>query len=60
MLLGEHSVLYDARAVAARASGLNPDARVEVVPGASHDLPMHSVELVTARTLEFAGEMEPS
>jgi pimeloyl-ACP methyl ester carboxylesterase len=46
--------------VAARATELMPDARVEIVPGASHDVPMHSVELVTARTIEFAREMEPS
>ena len=60
LLLGEHSALCDARAVAARATELMPDARVEIVPGASHDVPMHSVELVTARTIEFAREMEPS
>jgi pimeloyl-ACP methyl ester carboxylesterase len=58
VLLGEHTVLYDARTVAERVTRLMPDARVEIVPGASHDLPMHSVELVTARTVGFARETE--
>lgn len=54
LLLGEHSAMYDARTVADRVRRLMPDARVHVVPGASHDVPMHSVELVTARAIEIA------
>jgi pimeloyl-ACP methyl ester carboxylesterase len=30
-----------------------PDARVEIVPGASHDLPVHSPELVARRIDEL-------
>jgi pimeloyl-ACP methyl ester carboxylesterase len=60
MLLGEHSALFDAAAVAERVTRLMPAARVEIVPGASHDVPMHPVDLVTRRTIEFAREMEPA
>jgi pimeloyl-ACP methyl ester carboxylesterase len=60
LLIGEHSVLFDPPAVAGRVTRLMPAARVEIVPGASHDVPMHSVDLVTARTIEFARETEPA
>jgi pimeloyl-ACP methyl ester carboxylesterase len=58
VLLGEHSAMYDARTVADRVRRLMPDVRVEIVPGASHDLPLHSVELVTARAIEIARRAE--
>lgn len=58
LLLGGHSALHDARTVAERAARLMPDVRVEIVPDASHDLPMHSVELVTTRIIDFARRAE--
>lgn len=50
-LLGARSALHDSAAVAARISGLLPTARVEVVPGAGHSLPMDAPDLVTERIL---------
>lgn len=58
LLLGEHSAMYDARTVADRVRPLMSDVRVEIVPGASHDVPMHSIELVTARAIEIAQRAE--
>jgi pimeloyl-ACP methyl ester carboxylesterase len=54
LLLGGHSALHDSRAVADRANRLMRDVRVEIVPDASHDLPMHSVEHLTKRIIDFA------
>lgn len=54
VLLGEHSQLYDAAQVAARIQALVPTVRTEIVPGASHDLPMHSPDLVADRAVELA------
>ena len=45
--------MYDAREVADRVAAVAPDTRVEIVPGASHDLPMHSVDLVIEQTVAF-------
>ncbi|MEV1328015.1 alpha/beta fold hydrolase [Micromonospora costi] len=56
VLLGERSQMYDAGVVAARLRDLLPAAHVEVVPGASHDLPVHSPDLVVERTIEFIGQ----
>jgi pimeloyl-ACP methyl ester carboxylesterase len=53
VLLGEHSVLYPAADVAARLTRAMPDAHVEIVPGASHDLPVHSPALVADRIEAF-------
>jgi pimeloyl-ACP methyl ester carboxylesterase len=53
VLLGEHSVLYPASDAAARLTRTLPDAHVEIVPGASHDLPTHSPELVSDRIESF-------
>lgn len=53
VLLGEHSVLYPAGDVAARLTRAMPDAHVEIVPGASHDLPAHSPALVSDRIEAF-------
>jgi pimeloyl-ACP methyl ester carboxylesterase len=58
LLLGEHSAMYDAQTVADRLRRLMPDVCVEIVPDASHDVPMHSVELVTARAIEIARRAE--
>lgn len=46
ILLGEHSVLYPAPTVAERLARVMPHAQVRIVPGASHDLPVHSPALV--------------
>ncbi|MEV0719981.1 alpha/beta fold hydrolase [Asanoa sp. NPDC050611] len=53
VLLGARSQLYDANTVATRLRTLLPAARVEVVPGASHDLPVHSPDLVVDRIRTF-------
>ncbi|WP_229075609.1 alpha/beta fold hydrolase [Actinoplanes sp. DH11] len=53
VLLGERSALYPAAAVARRLRTAMPAARVELVPGASHDLPVHSPELVADRIEAF-------
>jgi pimeloyl-ACP methyl ester carboxylesterase len=58
LLLGEHSAMYDPQTVAGRVQRLMPDVRVEIVSGASHDVPMHSVALVTARAIEIARRAE--
>ncbi|WBB67948.1 alpha/beta hydrolase [Micromonospora sp. WMMD812] len=58
VLLGERSQMYDAGQVADRLRRLLPDGRVEVVPGAGHDLPLHSPDLVTERTIAFIGQTE--
>ncbi|WP_230686580.1 alpha/beta fold hydrolase [Catellatospora vulcania] len=57
-LLGERSQMYDAAQVAARIRALMPAAHAEVVPGAGHDLQVHSPELVTERTAAFAAGVE--
>jgi pimeloyl-ACP methyl ester carboxylesterase len=53
VLLGEHSALYRAPEVAARLTRLMPAARVDIVPGASHDIPAHSPDLVADRIEGF-------
>ena len=50
-LFGERSQLYDAAAVARRVEATIPGARTLVVPGASHDLPMHSPALIVEQIL---------
>lgn len=57
-LLGERTLLYDAAQVANRIHALMPAARAEVVPGAGHDLPVYSPDLVTDRAIEFADRAE--
>lgn len=56
VLLGEHSVLYPAAAVAERLTRVMPAARAEVVAGASHDLPAHSPALVAERMAAFLSD----
>jgi pimeloyl-ACP methyl ester carboxylesterase len=53
VLLGEHSALYPAAQVAAHLARVTPAARVEIVPGASHDLPVHSPDLVADHIERF-------
>ena len=49
IVLGERSVIHRAREVAARIGPLNPLVDVEVVPRATHSLPLQHPELVTER-----------
>jgi len=53
VLLGERSALYHPTEVAAHLARVMPAARVEIVPGASHDLPAHSPELVADHIERF-------
>ncbi|WP_326549298.1 alpha/beta fold hydrolase [Micromonospora sp. NBC_01813] len=53
VLLGERSQLYDAGQVAARVRRLLPDAQVEVVADAAHDLPMYLPASISQRILDF-------
>ncbi|GIF76095.1 alpha/beta fold hydrolase [Asanoa siamensis] len=53
VLLGARSQLYAAEAVATRLRSLVPTARVEVVAGAGHDLPVHSPGVVVDRIRTF-------
>ncbi len=53
MLIGEHSSLYTPAEVARRLRRVLPAAQVEIVPGASHDLPAHSPDLVAERISGF-------
>jgi pimeloyl-ACP methyl ester carboxylesterase len=52
-LFGERSQLYDAKQAASRMQALLPAVRTEIVPGASHDLPMHSPHLILDRIIDF-------
>ncbi|MEU4689467.1 alpha/beta hydrolase [Actinoplanes sp. NPDC023714] len=53
ILIGQKSALYPAADVAERLGRVMPAARVEIVPGASHDLPVHSPDLVAERITAF-------
>lgn len=53
VLMGEHSSLYSPAEVAERLRRVMPAARTEIVPGASHDLPAHSPDLVADRISGF-------
>jgi pimeloyl-ACP methyl ester carboxylesterase len=59
VLLGEHSALHDAQAVAARLAEVVPAWRVEIVPGTGHALPIEAPELVIDRILTFADPQRP-
>jgi pimeloyl-ACP methyl ester carboxylesterase len=51
LVLGERSVIHSAREVEQRVNALNPLFDVEIVPRATHALPLQRPELVTARIL---------
>ncbi|GHF96386.1 carboxylesterase [Amycolatopsis bullii] len=51
LILGERSVIHSAREVEQRVKALNPLFDVEIVPRATHALPLQQPELVTARIL---------
>jgi pimeloyl-ACP methyl ester carboxylesterase len=53
LLIGEQEALYDAPPAAARARALIPDVRAELVPHASHDLPVSLPDTVNPRVLAF-------
>ncbi|RSN40244.1 alpha/beta hydrolase [Amycolatopsis sp. WAC 04197] len=54
IVVGERSVIHDARAVATRLASLNPHIEVEVVPKTTHGLSLEKPDLVTGRILEAA------
>jgi pimeloyl-ACP methyl ester carboxylesterase len=56
VLLGGHSQLYDARAVAARVTARMPNAVAEIVPEASHDLVLWRTGELAERIVTFAAE----
>ena len=60
VLLGQRSQLYDARQVAERLRAVVPAARVEVVPGAGHDLPLYCPDLIADRATQFADAQRSS
>ncbi|MFG1603082.1 alpha/beta fold hydrolase [Actinoplanes sp. NPDC049265] len=53
ILLGERSVLYRSADLAVHLGEVMPAARVEVIPGASHDLPAHSPDVVATHLEQF-------
>jgi pimeloyl-ACP methyl ester carboxylesterase len=58
ILLGERSQLYDASLVAQRIRAVLPSADVQVIPGAGHDLPMHSPDALAERVIAFMAAEE--
>ncbi|MCI4064901.1 alpha/beta fold hydrolase [Micromonospora sp. R77] len=59
VLLGARSQLYDAPALAAHLTARNRSIRVEVIPGAGHDLPLTHPDLITTHTTHFAAQPHP-
>jgi pimeloyl-ACP methyl ester carboxylesterase len=59
LLIGRQEALYDAAPAVERARRLIPDLRAEVIPGASHDLPVSKPEVVNARVLAFLASDTP-
>lgn len=57
-LVGEHETIYPARKAAERMRRVAPAVRVEVVPGAGHDLTFAQTELVNERMVAFLTEPE--
>jgi pimeloyl-ACP methyl ester carboxylesterase len=53
ILLGERSVLYRSAELAGHLRSILPAARVDVIPGASHDLPVHSPDVVATHLEQF-------
>ncbi|MGJ6968301.1 alpha/beta fold hydrolase [Streptosporangium sp. G11] len=58
VLLGAHSALHAAQAVAARLAEIAPSWRVEIVPATGHALPVEAPDLVTERILTFPGQAQ--
>jgi pimeloyl-ACP methyl ester carboxylesterase len=59
VLLGEHSALHDAQAVAARLAEVVPAWRVEIVSGTGHALSVETPELVIDRIRTFIDSQRP-
>jgi pimeloyl-ACP methyl ester carboxylesterase len=53
LLIGQQETLYDPVPALARAKKLIPNIRAELIPQASHDLPVSQPEAVNRRILEF-------
>jgi pimeloyl-ACP methyl ester carboxylesterase len=56
LLIGQQEVIYDPVAAVARAQQLIPSIQAELIPQASHDLPISQHQVVDARILEFLNE----
>jgi pimeloyl-ACP methyl ester carboxylesterase len=55
LLIGRQESLYDPVSAIKRGKQLIPDLQAELIPGASHDLPVSKPQIVNPRVLEFAG-----
>ena len=53
LLIGGKEVIYDPEVAVNRAKQLIPNIEAEVVPNASHGLPLEQAKLVNERILEF-------
>ncbi|HYU71936.1 MAG TPA: alpha/beta fold hydrolase [Ktedonobacteraceae bacterium] len=56
LLIGKQESLYDPVAALTRAKQLIPNLQTELIPQASHDLPVARPEIVNKRVLEFLKE----
>jgi pimeloyl-ACP methyl ester carboxylesterase len=56
LLIGGKEVIYDPEVAVKRAQQLIPNIEAEVIPNASHGLPMEQAELVNERILEFLNQ----
>jgi pimeloyl-ACP methyl ester carboxylesterase len=56
LLIGKQESLYDPVAALTRAKQLIPNLQTELIPQASHDLPLARPEIVNKRVLEFLKE----
>ena len=56
LLIGGKEVIYDPEVAVNRAKQLIPNIEAEVVPNASHGLPLEQAELVNERILEFLNQ----
>ena len=58
LLIGEQEALYDPVAAVARAKQLIPNIQAELIPHASHDLPVTQAETVDHKVLAFLARAE--
>ena len=58
LLIGEQEALYDPVAAIARANQLIPNIQAELIPHASHDLPVTQAETVDHKVLAFLASAE--
>jgi pimeloyl-ACP methyl ester carboxylesterase len=56
LLIGEEEVIYDPQAAVNRARRLMPHLEAEMIPNASHGLPMEQAEFVDERVLDFLNQ----